>query len=403
MKTKLLIFVLVIFSVLSFSKTKIVLWQFMMGDDVSKNILAGFEKENPDIDVEVVQLSWANGFDKIVTAFAANAAPDVLELGNTWVANFAKQGVLFDMSNTMKNNPEIVGWNQSEFNGKYWGVPWLLGTRAMYYNIDLFTKAGLDPTNPPKTWDEMLEAAKKIDALGSDIHGVAMASGEPYSPWQEWFLPAVWGNRGRVISKDLKKATFNSIEVQEAAKFYKDLSKYALKTKISDLQAAFGEGKIGMWITGSGAISQLSSTYPNTNFYVSYVPKPSNYRGFSASFAGGEILTISNQSKKKYAAVKLINYLTRPEVAMKITKRVPAIFPSNSKASNDPWFEDNPMSLIFFKQNATAVPVPPHPKWGDIQTEVTSAIEEIILNNEDINKTLDKYNKKIQEILDNSK
>ncbi len=64
----------------------------------------------------------------------------------------------------------------------------------MYYNLELLEKAGLDPDNPPKTWMELLNASAKIHALGPDIYGVGLCvGGELYSPYQEWFLPAVWG------------------------------------------------------------------------------------------------------------------------------------------------------------------------------------------------------------------
>jgi len=392
--------VISIFATAATAKTKLVFWEFMMKDDTAKVVLEEFEAQNPDIEVEFVQLSWATGFDKIVTAFAANSAPDVLELGNTWVANFANEGVLTDLTSEVSKYPNIIGWNQSEYDGKNWGFPWLLGTRAMYYNIDLFMEAGLDPENPPETWDELIEAAKKIDALGDDVYGFGMGTGEPQTPWQEWFLPAVWGNNGNILSKDMKTAILDSKEVVEAAEMYQELSKYSIKSKSSDLREVFGAGKVGMWIAQAGNISKLSSTYPDMNFMVCFVPKPSKDRGTHASFAGGEILTIPSSSKNKEAAQRLVEFLVGTEVTMKITKRVPSIFPSTKEAGDDPWFEDHPLEYIFFEQNSMAVPVPQHPKWVDIQAKLSDAIESIVLDYTDINETLDKYNEQIQTILD---
>src|SRR6056297_252623 len=185
-KLTLMVVVFAFFVTLGMSKTELTLWQFMMNDDTGMAVVEEFEAQNPDIEVEFVQLSWANGFDKIVTAFAAGSAPDVLELGNTWVANFAEEGVLSNMNWIMEINKDIVGWNSASYKGDVWGVPWLLGTRAMFYNIDLFEEAGLDPANPPATWLEVLETAVKINALADDVYGFGLASGEPYSPWQEW-------------------------------------------------------------------------------------------------------------------------------------------------------------------------------------------------------------------------
>lgn len=382
------------------AKTKLLFWEFMMNDDTANKVISDYQEMNPDVEIEFVQLSWATGFDKIVTAFAAGAVPDVLELGNTWVANFANEGVLSNVSDEVDQFPYIVGWNQSMYNNAYWGYPWLLGTRAMYYNMDLFVKAGLDPEYPPKTWEELIEAAKKIDALGDDVYGFGMGTGEPQTPWQEWFLPAVWGNNGKMLSDDMKTATLDSKEVLEAAEMYQELSKYSIKTKSSDLREVFGAGKIGMWIAQAGNITKLSSTYPDTNFMVCYVPRPDTADGYHASFAGGEILTIPQASQNKKAAKKFIEYLISEEVSMKITKRVPSIFPSTEKAAENPWFEDHPLEYIFFLQNGMAVPAPQHPKWVDIQAKLSEAIESIVLDNADVETTLKKYNDQIQVILD---
>lgn len=105
--------------------------------------------------------------------------------------------------------------------GKYYGYPWLLGTRAMFYNVDLMIKAGLDPDKPPETWSQLLEAVKKISALPG-VYGIRLPAGEVYSPWQEWFLLAIWGNGGDVVSKDLKKAVLNSPQNRETALFTKN-------------------------------------------------------------------------------------------------------------------------------------------------------------------------------------
>lgn len=399
-KFVVLLMALALVATVGTAKTKLVLWQFMMNDDTGSQVVAEFEKNNPDIEVEFVQLSWANGFDKIVTAFAADSAPDVLELGNTWVSNFADSGVLMDMTEIEKEQTDIIGWNSASYKGIPYGVPWLLGTRAMFYNLDLFEAAGLDPANPPTTWDETLEAAEKINALGDDVYGFGLASGEPYSPWQEWFLPAVWGNNGKVVSTDLTTALFNSTEVKEAAQFYQNLSDFSMMTKQNDLMEAFGNGKVGMVVSGAHQIAALFSSYPETKFLVTFLPKPSNDGGFSASFAGGEILTIPAASKNKEAALKLVEYLVDPAVAMRVTKGYPAVFPSNKTAEEDSWFDDHPLEYVFFEQNATAVPVPPTPKWGDIQEKVSEAVESLILDGEDVDVTLDKYNQQIQEILD---
>lgn len=403
MLRKIFFVILSIAVVLSFAKTKIVFWQFMMDDALAKEVLAGFSKEFPDIEVEVVQLSWSNGFDKIVTAIAAGAAPDVVELGNTWVASFASQGVLLEVhQQDLEKYKNFPGMNSAEYMGKYYGYPWLLGTRAMFYNVDLMMKAGLDPDNPPKTWSELLNAVKKISTLPG-VYGIGLPAGEVYSPWQEWFLLALWGNGGDVVSKDLKTAVLTSNQNRETARFYQELSKYALKSKQKDLGEAFGEGRVGFLVSGAWSIGTLAQSYPNLNYGVCLIPKPDKPDGIHASFLGGEILAVPKQTKNIDAARKLINYLMRPEIAIIITKHYPGVYPADPRAGSDPWFEDNPLHSVFFEQLKTAFPVPPTPAWPKIEDILTNLVDDLIVQYKDVDEVLNYYNTEVQKVLDQVK
>jgi len=398
---RFLVIMFTVLTVLSFSKVIVTFWGFTMNDEHAKKVLTTFMKENPDIEVEYVQLSWSNGFDKIVTAIAGGEKLDVVELGNTWVASFADKGALENMDSFYKKyGKDYMGWNTTYYKKSYYSVPWLLGTRAMFYNLDLFEKAGLNPDKPPVTWDEVLKAAAKIDALGPNIYGFGLPSGESYSPWQQWFLPAVWCTGGDIISEDGKKALLVSPKVNQTAEFYRKLAKNSMKTKQDDLAKAFGEGKIGMYVSGAWDIDYLETNYPELPFNVTFIPKPSENSGTHASFAGAEVLAIMKNSKNKDAAQKLIEFLIRPDIAMDIAKLWPAIFPSHVDAGKDPWFADHPMHKVFYEQNKYAKPVPSIPAWPKIEDVLRDLVEEIILTDKSISSILLKYNTIVQDILD---
>ncbi|HBT50714.1 MAG TPA: ABC transporter substrate-binding protein [Petrotoga sp.] len=401
MSKKILLMVLVVgLALLSFGKTKISVWQFMMDDTLSKQVKAQFEAANPDIELEIVQLSWATGFDRIVTSIAAGSAPDVIELGNTWLATFASQGVLRPVDDIVgKVKDDYVAWNFVEYQEKTWGFPWLLAPRAMYYNLELLDRAGLDPDNPPKTWNELLNASQKINALGSDIYGVGLCVGELYSPYQQWFLPAVWGNMGHFVSPDLKKAILNSEPVIETANYYRVLSNYALLGKESELAEAFGKGKLGFFFAGPAYINNTQRDYPETIFDVVLIPKPREHHGYHASFAGGEVLGISSQSKNVEEAWRVIEFLLSEEVAMQITRTTGEVFPTKVGIENDPWFESHPLHATFLEQNKYAVPFPPLAEANKIEQLFTNIVEEILLTDAPIEEILQKYNQQIQNLL----
>jgi len=387
-------------TLLSFGKTKVSVWQFMMDDTLSKQVKTQFEAANPDIELEIIQLSWATGFDRIVTSIAAGNAPDVIELGNTWLATFASQGVLRPVDDIVgRVKDDYVAWNFAEYQGKTWGFPWLLAPRAMYYNLELLDKAGLDPDNPPKTWNELLNASAKINALGSDIYGVGLSVGELYSPYQEWFLPAVWGNMGNFVSPDLKKAILNSDPVVETANYYRTLSNYALLGKESELAEAFGKGNLGFFFAGPAYINNTQRDYPETIFDVALIPQPRVNHGYHASFAGGEVLGISSQCKNVEEAWRVVEFLLSKEVAMQITRTTGEVFPTKVGIEKDPWFESHPLHTTFLEQNKYAVPFPPLAESNKIEQLFTNVVEEILLTDAPIEEILQKYNQQIQNLL----
>ena len=123
-------------------RTVLTFWQLSVKEEVMRSIIDDFEKENPDIKVDTQILAWDFGFDKIVTSIAAGNAPDLCELGSTWVPTFATGGVLTDMTQDLSDiKDKYLLWEPVTYQEKLFGAPWLVGTRALFYNKDLFRKA----------------------------------------------------------------------------------------------------------------------------------------------------------------------------------------------------------------------------------------------------------------------
>jgi len=107
-------------------KTVLQFWQFWTDPQVKPTVLRliqKFEAENPEIKVTVTDLTWTNGHEKIVVAFASNSAPDVLELGSDWVPEFSSQNILMDLSpavDSIKNRFRM--WEPGIFDGKIFGI-----------------------------------------------------------------------------------------------------------------------------------------------------------------------------------------------------------------------------------------------------------------------------------------
>jgi multiple sugar transport system substrate-binding protein len=132
-----------------------------------EEIIAGFTEENPDITVNLEVQSWENIFDVVSTRVQAGEAPDLLNL-NAWSA-FAADDLLFPASEVLSED-RIADFQdsfreQGTLDGEFYGLPLLASARAMFYNNELLTAAGV--TEPPATWDELLAAAQAVTDSGS--------------------------------------------------------------------------------------------------------------------------------------------------------------------------------------------------------------------------------------------
>lgn len=180
------------------------LWDSSVADAYDASFTA-FEKANPDIRVRVDVVDWADYWTKLRTDVAADTAPDVFWLNNSYLAGYADSGSLLDVGKTLGADasdawsPSVV--KQFTRDDKLWAVPQLSDAGiAVYYNTDLLDAAGVKPAELSKlTWspdaakDTYLPLAKK---LTRDAAGVAAD--------QPGFNPAAPGTYGTGLGYDLQ-------------------------------------------------------------------------------------------------------------------------------------------------------------------------------------------------------
>ncbi len=374
-------------------------WELSVGEELMRSLLDKFERQNPGIHVRFQQLSWDYGLDKLITSIAAGNAPDVCELGTDWVPQFSSTGVLKDLTEQVAPiKDQFLLWDPVTYQDRLYGVPWLAGTRILFYNRELFDQAGLNPDRPPATWDELLSAAKAVDALGPDIYGFGIHVGEPYAPWQE-FLPFVWGNGGQVLDPEWTRCLLDQPPVKEALDLYRSLKPYSLVERQPQVNQLFAEGRIGIQISGSWNFALIPRMNPTLNFGVGLLPRPAAGRGTPASFAGGEMLVVLAKARHPEEALKLILFLVQEEQAMAIAEAQRNIVPTVKSAIHHPYYQTHPEQRLFFEQVRTAVAPPSHPGWVQMQEQITRMVEQVILNDRDPEAALKEVTAAVDRIL----
>lgn len=355
----------------------VVFWQFSPLTAIQP-VLDRFHHEHPEITVQVEQLTWQSGREKIVAAIAAGRPPDLAELGSTFLPGLVADSTLLDLTDSIPDlKAALRGWSVAEYRGRDYALPWMLGTRAMFVNTDLLKRAGLSPEHPPETWAEFASAVARIDALGGGLKGFGMNSGEREVLFKK-FMPFAWGNGGDILDSTLTKSVVASPQNIEALRWYLTLKPHSLLDRQEMLDEAFTRGRVGFAISGPWMLRKLPESAPDLHFAVTLMPRPAANKGTPASFAGAEALGIFRGSKEKAAALTLARFLVQEENAMPLYVATGNAFPASTAAAQDSYFVSHPGDKVFVEQLRTAVAPPVHPKWVEIEEILNDELEQAI-------------------------
>nr|MBN2277949.1 extracellular solute-binding protein [candidate division Zixibacteria bacterium] len=375
-------------------------WQFWTDPAIRPTIekmVADYETAHPDVKINITDLTWADGHEKIVIAFSSGSAPDIVELGSDWVAEFSSAGKLADLGlSVITDTADYIGWSPGIWNDSIYAFPWILGTRVLFINQDLTQKAGLDENYVPLNWDQMKEACYKIDSLGKGIHGFGSNAAEKHRLYKK-FLPFFWAADGRIVSKDGKYVVFASDKAYTALKFYKELTdSCSLVDTQRRLEDAFLDGKIGMIISGDWLLKRIKNEKPKINFVTTFIPGP-KFPG--KSFAGGEYLAVSQSSPNKAAAIDFIKYLASPENQVLFCKANYSASPSSKSAASDEFFTSDINLQTFIKQLSLSEMTPATPNWVYIEDIIETTLEDVLFNDAPIAESLYEANQKIKKLI----
>ena len=297
---------------------------------VIKQAVADFHGTHPWITVKVV--GGVND-DKIIAAIRGGNAPDVAQsftADNTGL--FCSSGGWIDLKPYMDKSKIDAGMfpqavqTYTEYQGKRCALPMLADTYGLYYNKDLFAKAGI--TSPPKTMSELTADAKKLTVRDGDsfkVVGFDPAQGfyenapAHYGP----LFGAAWvdGDNKSVLSKQPGWAEFMN--------WQKGLIDFYGFDKLRRWQAgagdefsasnAFERGKLAMAIDGEYRTAFIKAEHPKLNYGTAPMPVADSHSElYGAGYVTGNIIGIPKGAKNKDAAWELIKYLTTDEHGLSV-------------------------------------------------------------------------------------
>jgi raffinose/stachyose/melibiose transport system substrate-binding protein len=175
--------------------------------------VALYQEKNPDVTIETVLQSTDSLIPAFQSAATAQQGPDIEYFwGGVWTLEFAWGGAVAPIDDLIpaEERSHYINNFERTFGGKIYGVPWYLSGNPMVFNPELFTKAGLDPQNPPKTWDELIAACGKLKAVN-----VIPISGGLKDGWFGGWLFSILARQPHNSEKDFMEAAVGKASFTE--------------------------------------------------------------------------------------------------------------------------------------------------------------------------------------------
>jgi N,N'-diacetylchitobiose transport system substrate-binding protein len=277
-------------------------WVMEPGADVLETLegtATAFEAEHEGVEINLESIPWDGGHDQFVAAISAGEVPDLAELGNTWLLEFAALDALAPVE--WPADEELVSGlaDSALLDGTAYGYPWYAGVRALIYRTDVFEEAGVDV---PETWADVLEVGDTIAAEVEDIAPIRAAGG-----YQHMYQPLIWGTGGDLATLDGDTWTpgFNTDEGKEALEFFntlweKDWSpEGAVQWNSLDVREDFANEGAAMMVGGGWDLTAILGANPDLEGKLGTALLPAGSTGNRDSFAGGSHLGVFSESDQQ--------------------------------------------------------------------------------------------------------
>lgn len=335
----------------------VTMWSFPLSQDdatLFQSIVGDFNAEYPNVTIDIQHLPWNGRYEKMLTAIAGGEAPNVVYLNDFQVPLFAATDNLVPISEVYTQEELDAMYtggslNALSYGGTLYAVPILQSSLGYLYNVDLFKEAGLDPDNPPQTWDELKDAIIKLTM--KDTNGEITQAGARFdlnrpSPMTS-LMNYIWQAGGNILDAD-NKVIINSEASAKGLNFIKSLfdEGYIQKSNITGGGFEFASGKVGIELEiEANKVAQVANANPDLNFKVGPIltgeKKVGNVTvGSYAMFAKAE---------NREATMAWVKFLTNKENTQKILAASGFMSPRKDVSAADYMTDER---LIFMSSQA---------------------------------------------------
>lgn len=357
-----------------------------------------FEAEH-NIKVELKLVTWNRAFENLIAAYKNNNAPDIIQLGSTWVRTMAYMGYIDKVPENIKIRDSFVeNMNKiSMYQGEQYAVPWNVDTIVLAARKDYLEKLGIKNSDIDN-WQKFYQVCKDItekrkynsdlpEALAFSLRAEAdllhRFSAVLFS--KGWNFPDLYQLPEKILTEDmvLDNISYLADLMQTCNIKASDLDKHPYQLNNEFYRYGSYVFYIGSWYGIIEDISHNPAESRNDDYNYTILPFPSAADVEAKTYGGGSVLAVSSSSKHKQKAWKLIEYFLQDDFInewIKVTGKVPAF-------EVDFWQRRDIDRRInrMYQQSINTETYPPYPAWATIEkilsTGIAHSIWELIENN----------------------
>ena len=368
-----------------------------------------YEAQNKHTTIEWVLYPYGELKQQVLVMSAGGNRPDIAYGGRSWLDGFISSGFLAPMNDLFGQDfvndfyPSVIK-DMSDNDGQLYAIPQFISPYVLYYNKELFKAAGLDPDQPPRTYEQALAYAEKLSTLkdkdGNKVYGLGQTtasvpvSGASVLSVMLSFGGGLWDESGHV--------KVNTPENVEALQFLRKIFEKGYNpeaAKLKDLRNLFAIGRLGMYFDQAWGIGGVFAMNADMKSKVACVGPLATSKTEGLSTLEATILMVFKDTDKEKEAADLIEFIVSDANMEHYVDTVAPMFPARKSQENLDKFVNNPIIKDAVKDANKVKELKKHPEMANVFLDLTSSAQAVTVGNENAEAVLKKLEDSFKTLL----
>ncbi len=362
-----------------------------------ENVKAGYETKYPNVTVEWVTAPYNDMLSQVMNMAGAGDKVDLIFSELMWLPALVDAGLAEPMENVLdKEFMDDYYDNTLEahsIDGTVYAAPLYVSPFILFYNTELFEKAGLDPNSPPTTYDEMLKCAEALSKLTTDDGNKVYAFGQstasvPVAGASTTSLVANFG--GTVLNEDGSLNVDNDgfVQAMEMLQLLDEKEYNPQNSKPKDLRNLFALGQLAMYYDNSWGFNGIKSINPDAvNFTATAIPLSGGNGNGASTLQAHSFVAVNNGTDRLEATKNFIQYVVSADVLKDYMLNITPAFPAKEEMKD----VLNPVLAGAKDATSVAVPTKMFSTMSDFYLELSSLAQAITVGDTDVETAIENF------------